>query len=55
MLRKKICQNIDDELHAGMDKIESLFSQWKELHPPPNEVSSINVKTPEKEESLEPE
>ena len=53
MLRKRIRQNIDEELRAGMDKIESLFSQWKESSPNPDEVSSINVKTPQKEESLE--
>ena len=53
MLRKRIRQNIDEELHAGMDKIESLFSQWKESSPNPDKVSSINVKTPQKEESLE--
>ena len=50
MLRKRIRQNIDEELRAGMDKIESLFSQWKESSPNPDEVSSINVKTPQKED-----
>ena len=35
--------------------IISLLSKLEELSPPPDEVSSINVKTPEKEESLEPE
>ena len=35
--------------------IISLLSKLEELSPPPDKVSSINVKTPEKEESLEPE
>ena len=35
--------------------IISLLSKLEESSPPPDKVSSINVKTPEKEESLEPE
>ena len=46
MLRKRLHQNIDEELRAGMDKIKSLFSQWKESSPNPDKVSNINVKTP---------
>ena len=55
MLRKRLRQNIDEELRAGMDKIKSLFSQWKESSPNPDKVSNINVKTPQKKESLETE
>ena len=54
MMRKRIRQNIDDEFRAGMDKIESLFSQWKESSPNLNKVGNNDVKTPTtKDESLE--
>ena len=55
ILRKRLRQNIDEELRAGMDKIDSLFSQWKESSPNPDKVSNFNEKTPQKEESVEME
>ena len=42
-------------LQEQVANIMSLLSKLEELSPPLNEVSNINVKTPKKEESLEPE
>ena len=42
----------DEELRAGMDKIESLFSQWKESSLNLNKVCNNNAETPKKEEPL---
>ena len=55
MMRKRIRKNIDDEFRAGMDKIESLFSQWKESSPNPNKVCNVGVETPMKDDSKAPE
>ena len=40
----------DEELRAGMDKIESLFSQWKESSLNLSKVCNNNAETPKKEE-----
>ena len=55
MLRKRIRQNIDEELRAGMDKIESLFSQWKESSPKPNKANDKSMEIQQLEESLKTE
>ena len=52
MLKERIRQNIDEEFCARMDKIESLFSQWKESSLNLNKVCNNNAKTPKKEEPL---
>ena len=43
------------ELREGMDKIESLFSQWKESSLNLNKVCNNNAETPKKEDSLKTE
>ena len=44
------------ELREGMEKIKSLFSQWKESSPNPNKVGNNGVKTPmTKDETLKTE
>ena len=49
-LRKRLRQNCEETLRAGMDNIEFLFSQWKESNP------NNNVTTPTaKDESLKTE
>ena len=49
-LRKRLRQNCEEELRAGMENIEFLFSQWKESSP------NNNVTTPTaKDESLKTE
>ena len=55
MLRKRIRQNIDEEFRVGMDKIESLFSQWKESSPNPNTVCNVGAETPMKDDFKAPE
>ena len=52
MLKERIRQNIDEEFCARMDKIESLFSQWKESSLNLNKVCNNNAETPKKEEPL---
>ena len=53
MLRKRIRQNIDEELRAGMGKIESLFSQWKESSPKPNKANDKSMEIQKFEECLD--